>query len=700
MFCNANILTRFLGVVLFVLAGIWNSVAQSPKSHSLNHNFICSFTVEDLEIHSAILDSNVVAGTRVIFSHGNGYPGFNMILGKSFDSSDWSHVGGLSIAIQNPETNSLTINIRLDDSKSLGKSAAFSGFTTIPPSSSATIVFPMPSTFTGMALPPTELSNSNGKPWNIFGPYPDESDIHSAGLFLSNPKNDRILVIKSITTLPKPKMEGWIDQYGQNARTNWQSKITSDTDFQKQDLNEKEWLMKHSTSSELDRYCGWKYGPQLLKNKFFRTALVHNEKEIKPPGKGKGIPKDAHWWLVTPTGHLFFSLGMDCVNFGEETTLKGRESWFQKIPGAPMSATKVNFFQLNLQRKYGDNWKEAFTDRTMRRLKSWGFNTLGNWCDPVFYDAHQLPYTKCLGYTHPKSISPDCHLPDFFHPDFPKQVAEGLAKGVASCKNDPMCIGYFIDNELCWDTWERSGLADRGTAARAALSAAPGTPAREALIKSLQANYQSLDAFNLAWGTHLSDWNQQVTLSAEQLNPAAHADARKFLYLIAKRYYSVISAELKKVDPNHLYLGSRLNQRPIPVVKAAAKYCDVISFNVYADAIDADAWAFLESMGKPAIIGEFHFTSADRGMFPGRKTCNGQGERADSFTRYVKSVAKHPSFVGCHWFQYIDEPITGRFDTENYPIGFVSVTDEPYHHMISESQRILPEVYKTLSGIK
>ena len=676
------------------IAWLFSCIAQcaQPEQTSLFSPPLDLTQIESLSrVHptDALIRFVESKGIEAIFPSESSYPGISFTLGSAFSSSDWRNVGGIAFEVKNPENHQVIVNIRLDDGRSKGSSQARSGFTKIPAHSSATIVFPMPSTFPGMVLPPAELANSNGKPWDFYGPLPDESDIRSFSLFLSHPKVPTTLYLKSISWLPKPNMQGWVDQYGQNARTNWPGKITSESDFQKQDRSEKDWLHKHPPSSDLDCYGGWSNGPQCAKNKFFRSALVLEGREITPPRRGKPIPAGAHWWLVTPLGHLFFSLGMDCVNYGEETAVRGRESWFQKLPGDPASTARVNFLQLNLQKKYGADWRRLYTQRTLERLKTWGFNTLGNWCDPTFYESHQLSYTKCLGYTHPPKIAPQCRLPDFFHPDFPKLVAGGIARGVGETKNDPWCIGYFVDNELDWDTWENNGLADRGTVARAALSAPAGSPAREELMGELKRKYGSLEALNSAWNIPLKDWNQQLNLSAAQLTPVAHEDAREFLHKIALRYFSVISHELKKLDPDHLYLGCRLNPRPMPVVEAAARYCDVISFNVYEDAIDPGEWDFIRYQGKPAMIGEFHFGAPDRGMFPGRKNRSTQQERAASFAEYVHSVALHPGFVGCHWFQYNDEPIAGRwFDSENYPIGFVSVADNPYSEMISGAKKL------------
>ena len=64
------------------------------------------------------------------------------------------------------------------------------------------------------------------------------------------------------------------------------------------------------------------------------------------------------------------------------------------------------------------------------------------------------------------------------------------------------------------------------------------------------------------------------------------------------------------------------------------------------------------------------------------------------FRDYVQSVVDNPAFVGAHWFQYVDEPLTGRaLDGENYNIGFVTVTDTPYPEMVAAARSVLAKAY-------
>ena len=120
------------------------------------------------------------------------------------------------------------------------------------------------------------------------------------------------------------------------------------------------------------RHGGWTASKQRPTG-FFRTEQVNGR-----------------WWLVDPDGHLFFSIGVDSIHFNEPTLVKGREQLFAQLP--PGSGDRADFYQANARLRYGDeafvaNWRA----KTEQRLKSWGFNTMANWTDPVLFDKPAIP---------------------------------------------------------------------------------------------------------------------------------------------------------------------------------------------------------------------------------------------------------------------------------------------------------------------
>ena len=279
----------------------------------------------------------------------------------------------------------------------------------------------------------------------------------------------------------------------------------------------------------------------------------------------------------------------------------------------------------------------------------------------------------------PGNAAANGSLPDYFAARFPDSARAAIGQGVAAWKNDPLCLGYFVDNELAWDSWAQYGTGVEYVVARNALASPSDQPARQAFVKLLQAKYTTSDDWAKAWAIPVKDWNAPIRLKAADLNVVAKQDCAAFSTALAERYFSVVRDALKAAAPNQLYLGCRFAIRPREMVAVAARYCDVVSFNIYADTVDPETWAFTEKLGKPVVIGEFHFGATDRGMFhPGLRPRKDQADRAAAYATYVQSVRANPAFVGCHWFQWADEPLTGRFDGENYNIGFVTVTDTLY----------------------
>jgi hypothetical protein len=73
-------------------------------------------------------------------------------------------------------------------------------------------------------------------------------------------------------------------------------------------------------------------------------------------------------------------------------------------------------------------------------------------------------------------------------------------------------------------------------------------------------------------------------------------------------------------------------------------------------------------------------------------------ERAVAYRYYVENAAAQPALIGAHWFQWIDQPSTGRFDGENYNIGLVDVTDLPYPDMIKATRETFNRLMNIHNG--
>lgn len=609
---------------------------------------------------------------------------------------DWSAAGGLAIDVSNPTDEPVSLGIRVDDDASAdGWRHSRSGTITLPPRVNRTVTLTLADAKAlGMqGTPPYPGLNASANGEGDF----DLHHIDNFQIFLHQPKKPVTLFVDNIRTVPPRSFKGIVDRFGQYTGADWPGKIHAEIELKQRDAAEVLDDKKHPSAKDRDRFGGWLTGPRLKASGFFRTER-----------------RDGKWWLVDPDGRLFFSVGIDTIAPWEQTYIGGREDLFSWLPerddplnvfrsmkyssfgGKPKSGETYAFYAANNFRKYGKDWEAKWRDAVFRRLPSWGFNTVGNWSDASIAPNKRIPFvaTGGIGGDHARVRSGSDYwgeMHDPFDPKFETDVATSLHDLVAKVKDDPWCLGYFIDNEL---SWVGQGPDARYGLAIGALGMGSASPARGAFVAQLQRKYVGLDGLNRAWKTNFVTWDA-VRLNSP-LSESQRTDASLFVKAFALRYFTIVRDALRKEDANHLYMGCRFAWRGPEVEDAAGEVCDVVSFNIYAKELDK-GWDAVNRFNKPCIIGEFHFGALDRGMFHGGVVpVASQAERARLLESYVGQVLRHPAFVGCHWFQYTDEPLTGRFfDGENYNIGFVSVTDTPYPEMVAASRRTLEGLYRT-----
>lgn len=613
---------------------------------------------------------------------------------------DWSAAAGLAVDITNPGHEAVDVCIRVDNDGANGMTNCNTARTSIRGNETVTFRawFNNGDTgdFWGMRGLPIRGPISQG-------PVIDPSRITAFQVFLPLPDAPRTLILDNIRLfgqggnlkdlVPMP----FIDRFGQYRHADWPGKVHDEADLVERREAEAQSLASAVETAGKDRFGGWADGPQLQATGWFRTARV-----------------DGVWWLVTPEGRLFLSVGMDCVGTWEQTFVEGRDGWFEWLPeedgpykpffgrqsNVHSMAERIggegrtfNWYGANLLRKYGDDWRAAWRDTAVARLRAWGFNTIGNWSQDDVIALNRMPYTATGGIAGDfRDVEGGAgywgKMKDAFDPRFEAAADASLARVAERHGRNPWCIGYFVDNELSW------GSPSGYEIAVWTLASPPDQPCRTAFIERLQAKYGELETLERAWATTAESW--ETLRAPDKPNEAAAHDLDGFVYEFARRYFDIVRAALKRHAPHQLYLGCRFSTASRSVVKACAEVADVVSFNLYQRTIDASQWTGERDLGKPIIIGEFHFGALDRGMFhPGLVQAEDQEDRARCYRDYVESVVTCPAFVGCHWFQYVDEPTTGRFfDGENYNIGFVSITDTPYPEMVEAAREIHGAMYR------
>ena len=404
----------------------------------------------------------------------------------------------------------------------------------------------------------------------------------------------------------------FVDKFGQFAHGKWKSKVSS-YDELRADLEAESEALRAAPDS-WDEYGGWRDGPQLEATGHFRTEKVNGK-----------------WWFVTPSGHLFYSLGINVVKTDSDSP-DGRlhPDWYEIAAQSSMA-----FPTWNLREKFGKtDFKADYYDFVIRRLDSWGVNTLGNWTDGDLTKLSRKPYAITV-VAKPSGLP---YLAGGFYDTLDASFASGMRDAVAAAfavsgsalahaATDPMCIGFFIDNELSFPA-DQAYYEPYFKACKEALTnAAPGKLYLGCRFKSLR--------------------NSEA------------------LWYAAARWCDVISV--------NSYVNS-------VAVFGEGSYA--------APAFDRPV------LHSEFHFGTMHRGMFSAGLCPVGDQC----ERGRSFRRVVEGALRHPLFVGSHWFQYRDQPLVGRGDGENYQIGFVDVCDRPYSQLAASARAVGETMYQTRSA--
>jgi hypothetical protein len=536
----------------------------------------------------------------------------------------------------------------------------------------------------------------------------DPSKVVGVAVYLKEPKLDWKWGVKRIVAHPgaAPASPDWmrmpaetffpfIDAYGQFKYRDWPGKTHGDADLKAALGREQADLAAHPGPEGWNKFGGWAAGPKREATGQFRVEKI-----------------DGKWWFVDPEGCLWWSHGPVRVTSSSAVTpLDNREFYFTDLPAAdspfalfyttrdellwPYYEARgiqrtYDFSSANAFRKYGADWVGRYADTAHRRLRSWGMNTVANSSDRRICRMQRTPYCDRFELKSPDIAGSKLgwwKFKDPFHPEFRANFHKQLLARKAEL-DDPWCFGFFVDNEIAW-----GGPTDL---AEWTLQSPAEQPAKVEMVARLKAKHGDIAKLNAAWGSAFAGW---AALLASQEKPPAGAaeDCREFTTVLTEAYFKGVRETFKSVAPEKLYFGCRFAGSTEAAVRMAAKYCDIVSYNIYRHTLDA--FKLPDGVDKPVLVGEFHFGALDRGLF--HSTLIGvenQEARGRAYTAYVTSALRHPNFVGVHWHQFGDQPTTGRFDGENFQNGFVDVCDTPYPETIAGIREVGYRMYGIRSG--
>ena len=277
-------------------------------------------------------------------------------------------------------------------------------------------------------------------------------------------------------------------------------------------------------------------------------------------------------------------------------------------------------------------------------------------------------------------------FPDVFDPSFADALRQSME---ASGARAPATPGASAISR----TTKCPGARRTSPGGRRAQIAA-GPAGQEGLRRGPASQIRRIAKLNAAWGTAHASWDALLE-SRERAGcaeggadlAAFDTEARRAVFPHGARRH-----QGRCPEPALPGLPFRLGQPPAAAA-AAAKYCDVVSYNIYHRSV-AD-FQFRGGADVPLIIGEFHFGALDRGLFhpawcpsptrsPGprhtRAMCSARCTTRSSSAATGSSTrtSRRPAAA------------TGR----TYQIGFIDVCDTPYPEIVAACREVAAALYR------
>lgn len=486
--------------------------------------------------------------------------------------------------------------------------------------------------------------------------------------------------------LPKGPL---LDEFGQSALHEWPGKTRSAAELKARIQGQYDGAASLQWPQGFTTWGGWGAKKLGEGTGFFRTAQA-----------------DGRWWLADPGGNAFWSTGLDCVRVDCQARIDGLESALKWMPERPeyadafaggegrrANARFCNYLAANMIRVFGpDGWREKWARVALAEMKRLRFNTVGNWSEYEFAAKGRFPYVRPMSFSGRRCGTVYRDFPDVFHAGFEADAAD-YAAPLKSTAADPAFLGYFLMNEPTWAF--SSELPATGM-----LYNTEACSTRQELARWLRAKYEGDAALAKAWAADVTFERVAAGRWRGVLPKEALADLREFSGMMVERYFHTISKACRAADPNHLNLGMRWAGIPPEWAVRGMKSFDVFSLNCYRQKLPRDTAAKIHDLLKmPVLVGEWHFGALDAGLpASGLVRVATQADRARAYRVYLEDAAAGPYCVGVHWFTLYDQSALGRFDGENYNIGFLDICHRAYDEMGQAAIASHERMYQVASG--
>lgn len=387
---------------------------------------------------------------------------------------------------------------------------------------------------------------------------------------------------------------------------------------------------------------------------------------------------DGRWYFLDPDGGAVILHGTQHVRPGSSdehaasfASRYGSNDRWSRETGELLASNGFNYIS------YGSNRIERFPDDMRDNLLEPGRQRMAYAENLYLLRTFMWDMTANLGYAFEDGTYNRLVLA--FEPTFADYVENLAREKCAAFVGDNRFVGYYLDNELPFVAYQNADDV-RGVELKHFLA--------------LPDRYRGAREFAEAF------MEQEGIASTGAIT---EADREKFRAAVADHYYRVTSEAVRKADPQHLILGSRLHdwsKYTQGIVQACARYCDVVSVNYYARWQPEDD--FLANLvtwsgDKPFIVTEFYVKGADA-SYQGRPYANTEGggwlvrtqrDRGLFYQNFCLRLLENRNCAGWMHFEYND----GYGGTSDSNKGVVSVEYEPYSDFLELAGELHRNIY-------
>lgn len=384
------------------------------------------------------------------------------------------------------------------------------------------------------------------------------------------------------------------------------------------------------------------------------------------------------WYFLDPDGGAVILHGTQHVRPGSSdehaaafASKFGSNAEWSRQTGELLASCGFNYIS------YGSNRIEPFPDDMRENLLCPGSRKMAYAENLYLLRTFMWDMTANLGYAFEDGTYNRLVLA--FEPTFQSYVEELAREKCAAFVGDRHFVGYYLDNELPFVAY-RNADDVKGVELKHFLA--------------LPDRYRGAREFAESFLT------QEGIASADAIT---EADREKFRAAVADYYYRVTSEAVRKADPQHLILGTRLHdwsKYTQGIVEACARYCDVVSINYYARwQPEADFLSNLVTWSgdKPFIVTEFYVKGADA-SYKGRPYANTEGggwlvrtqrDRGLFYQNFCLRLLETRNCAGWMHFEYND----GYGGTSDSNKGLVSVEYAPYTEFLTLASELHRNLY-------